>query len=37
MGSIIVSIFGVNALMFGAIWVTLVGMLYFDLVTFKKK
>jgi hypothetical protein len=36
MGSIIVSILGINALMFGAILVTIVGMLYLDLIEFKK-
>lgn len=36
MGSIIVSIMGVNTLMFGAIWTIAVGLLYFDLIEFRK-
>jgi len=36
LGSIMVSILGVNSLMFSAIWTTLIGMLYFDLLTYKK-
>ncbi len=35
MGSIVVSILGVNALIFGAILTTIVGMLYLDLIEYK--
>ncbi len=36
MGSVIVSILGINALMFVAIFTTTIGMLYFDLLNIKK-
>ncbi len=36
MGSIVVSILGINALIFAAVCTTTVGLLYFDLITFKK-
>ncbi len=36
MGSIVVSILGTNALTFCGIWIFTIGMMYFDLVSFKK-
>ncbi len=36
MGSIVVSILGSNALTFCGIWIFTIGMMYFDLVSFKK-
>jgi len=36
MGSVIVSMLGINSLIFSAISLSVIGTLYFDLVTFKK-
>jgi hypothetical protein len=36
LGSIMVSILGINSLIFCAVWTTFIGILYFDLLTLRK-